>query len=75
MSHCTVLLISWSVCVALDELIDITHKYGLKVLIDEGSYGILFYDFLKGVKAAAIKKLDSSKQPDQEFLSELYTIL
>ncbi|CAH8362617.1 unnamed protein product [Eruca vesicaria subsp. sativa] len=54
-----------------DEFKDITDNYGSKSLIGEGSYGRVFYGVLKSGKAAAIKKLDSSKQPDQEFLSQV----
>lgn len=54
-----------------DELKDITDNYSSKSLIGEGSYGRVFYGVLKNGKAAAIKKLDSSKQPDQEFLSQV----
>ncbi|KAJ4893844.1 Protein kinase superfamily protein [Raphanus sativus] len=54
-----------------DELKDITDNYGSKSLIGEGSYGRVFYGVLRSGKAAAIKKLDSSKQPDQEFLAQV----
>ncbi|KAH0943518.1 hypothetical protein HID58_003155 [Brassica napus] len=54
-----------------DELKDITDNYGSKSLIGEGSYGRVFYGVLKTGNAAAIKKLDSSKQPDQEFLAQV----
>ncbi|CAN6996997.1 unnamed protein product [Brassica oleracea var. botrytis] len=57
-----------------DELKDITDNYSSKSLIGEGSYGRVFYGVLKNGKAAAIKKLDSSKQPDQEFLSQVSTV-
>ncbi|CAH8354681.1 unnamed protein product [Eruca vesicaria subsp. sativa] len=46
-------------------------QQGSKSLIGEGSYGRVFYGVLRSGKAAAIKKLDSSKQPDQEFLSQV----
>lgn len=57
--------------ISADELRDITDNYGGKSLIGEGSYGRVFYGVLKSGKAAAIKKLDSSKQPDQEFLAQV----
>jgi len=41
-------------------------------LIGEGSYGRVYYGFLKNGRAAAIKKLDASKQPDQEFLAQVW---
>ena len=58
-----------------DELKDITDNYGSKSLIGEGSYGRVFYGVLRSGKAAAIKKLDSSKQPDQEFLAQVQMLL
>ncbi|KAF8083191.1 hypothetical protein N665_0789s0010 [Sinapis alba] len=54
-----------------DELSDVTDNYGSKALIGEGSYGRVFHGVLKSGTASAIKKLDSSKQPDQEFLSQI----
>lgn len=60
--------------IPVDELKDITDNYGSKALIGEGSYGRVFYGVLKDGGVAAIKKLDSSKQPDQEFLSQVGVI-
>lgn len=58
--------------ISVDELKDITDNFGSKSLIGEGSYGRVYYGILKsGGKPAAIKKLDSSKQPLQEFLSQV----
>lgn len=57
--------------ISVDELKDITDNFGSKSLIGEGSYGRVYYGTLKSGKAAAIKKLDSSKQPLQEFLSQV----
>ncbi|CAA7051235.1 unnamed protein product [Microthlaspi erraticum] len=54
-----------------DELKDVTDNYGSKSLIGEGSYGRVFYGVLRNGNIAAIKKLDSSKQPDQEFLAQV----
>ncbi|CAN8321185.1 unnamed protein product [Cochlearia groenlandica] len=54
-----------------NELKDITDNYGSKALIGEGSYGRVFRGVLRSGQEAAIKKLDSSKQPDQEFLSQI----
>ncbi|KAF3433873.1 hypothetical protein FNV43_RR24976 [Rhamnella rubrinervis] len=50
---------------------DITHNFGTKALIGGGSYGRVYYGVLKSGLAAAIKKLDSSKQPEQEFLAQI----
>ncbi|KAG2314334.1 hypothetical protein Bca52824_017456 [Brassica carinata] len=54
-----------------DELSDVTDNYGSKALVGEGSYGRVFHGLLKSGTPSAIKKLDSSKQPDQEFLSQI----
>ncbi|KAE8662418.1 Pto-interacting protein 1 [Hibiscus syriacus] len=53
------------------ELKEITDDYGTNSLIGEGSYGRVFYGVLKSRQAAAIKTLDASKQPDDEFLSQV----
>lgn len=57
--------------IPVDELKDITDNFGSKSLIGEGSYGRVYHGVLKNGQAAAIKKLDSSKQPDREFLSQV----
>lgn len=57
--------------IPVDELKDITDTFGTKALIGEGSYGRVYYGVLRSGQAAAIKKLDSSKQPDQEFLAQV----
>ncbi|MBA0605080.1 hypothetical protein Godav_017692 [Gossypium davidsonii] len=54
-----------------DELKEITDNYGANSLIGEGSYGRVYYGVLKSGQHAAIKKLDASKQPDDEFLSQV----
>lgn len=55
----------------MDELKDITDNFGTKALIGEGSYGRVYHGVLRSGPAAAIKKLDSSKQPKQEFLAQV----
>ncbi|XP_073313239.1 pto-interacting protein 1 [Primulina huaijiensis] len=60
--------------ISVDELKDVTDNFGTNSLIGEGSYGRVFYGILKSQRAAAIKKLDSSKQPDQEFLAQVSTV-
>ncbi|KAM5568550.1 pto-interacting protein 1 [Rosa sericea] len=57
--------------IPVDELKDLTDNFGTKALIGEGSYGRVYYGVLKSGPAAAIKKLDASKQPHQEFLSQV----
>jgi pto-interacting protein 1 len=55
-----------------DELKEVTDNFGQDSLIGEGSYGRVYYGVLKSGQAAAIKKLDASKQPDEEFLAQVY---
>lgn len=57
--------------ISFDELKEVTDNFGTKALIGEGSYGRVYYGLLKNGRAAAIKKLDTSKQPDQEFLGQV----
>lgn len=57
--------------IAVDELREITEDFGDKALTGEGTYGRVYYGLLKNGRAAAIKKLDASKQPDQEFLAQV----
>eukprot|EP00262_Sarcandra_glabra_P013237 TRINITY_DN3629_c0_g3_i2.p1 TRINITY_DN3629_c0_g3~~TRINITY_DN3629_c0_g3_i2.p1 ORF type:complete len:364 (-),score=82.59 TRINITY_DN3629_c0_g3_i2:380-1471(-) len=57
--------------ISVDELKDITDNFGMKALIGEGSYGRVYYGVLKTGQATALKKLDASKQPDQEFLAQV----
>ncbi|XP_071937687.1 pto-interacting protein 1-like [Coffea arabica] len=57
--------------IPVDELKDITDNFGTNALIGEGSYGRVYHGVLKSGQAAAIKKLDSSKQPDQDFLEQV----
>lgn len=58
--------------IPLDELKEVTNNFGNNTLIGEGSYGKVFYGVLKNRRAVAIKKLDSNKQPDQEFLAQVW---
>lgn len=60
--------------IPVDELKDITDNFGSKSLIGEGSYGRVYHGVLKSGQAAAVKKLDSSKQPHQEFLAQVLAI-
>jgi len=60
--------------ITVDELKDITDNFGTKALIGEGSYGRVYHGVLKSGRAAAIKKLDSSKQPDREFSAQVRSI-
>ncbi|KAL7098337.1 hypothetical protein ACP275_09G010900 [Erythranthe tilingii] len=55
----------------VDELRTITDNFGLNCLIGEGSYGMVYRAIMKTGQVAAIKKLDSIDQPDQEFLAQV----
>ncbi|KAH9684129.1 protein kinase domain-containing protein [Citrus sinensis] len=57
--------------ISVDELKEKTDNFGTNSLIGEGSYGRVYFGVLRSGRAAAIKKLDSSKQPDQEFLAQV----
>jgi len=57
--------------ISVDELREVTDNFGSNALIGEGSYGRVYYGILKNGRAAAIKKLDASKQPDDEFLAQV----
>ncbi|XP_047307872.1 pto-interacting protein 1-like [Impatiens glandulifera] len=57
--------------ISVDELKEITDNFGTTALIGEGSYGRVYYGLLKNERAAAIKKLDASKQPDDDFLAQV----
>lgn len=56
---------------SLDELNRSTGNFGTKALIGEGSYGRVFYAKLGNDQAAAIKKLDSSQEPDSDFAAQV----
>lgn len=53
------------------ELREVTDNFGSKALIGEGTYGGVFRGVLSDGQAVAIKKLDTSKQPEQEFLAQV----
>ncbi|KAH7516922.1 pto-interacting protein 1 [Ziziphus jujuba] len=57
--------------ISADELKEVTDNFGPNALIGEGSYGRVYYGLLKNGQGAAIKKLDASKQPDEEFLAQV----
>jgi len=56
---------------SLDEIREVTRNYSNESLIGEGSYARVYYGALRNGRKAAIKKLDTSKQPDQEFLAQV----
>lgn len=57
--------------IPVEELKEITDNFGTNALIGEGSYGRVYYGVLKSGEHAAIKKLDASKQPDEEYLAQV----
>lgn len=59
--------------IPLDEMKEITKNFSNDALIGEGSYARVFFGVQKDGQKSAVKKLDSSKQPDQEFLSQVQT--
>jgi pto-interacting protein 1 len=58
---------------SLDELKEKTNNFGSKALIGEGSYGRVYYATLDSGKHIAVKKLDTSAdpEPDNEFLTQV----
>uniref|UniRef100_A0ACD5VMP7 Uncharacterized protein n=1 Tax=Avena sativa TaxID=4498 RepID=A0ACD5VMP7_AVESA len=60
--------------IPLDEMKEITKIFSSDVLIGEGLYARVFFGVLKDGKKSAVKRLDSSKQPDQEFLAQVSAV-
>ncbi|KAG8052144.1 hypothetical protein GUJ93_ZPchr0001g31379 [Zizania palustris] len=60
--------------ISLDEMKEITKNFSNDALIGEGSYSRVFFGVLKDGKKSAVKKLDSIKQPDQEFLLQVSAV-
>ncbi|KAJ7564298.1 hypothetical protein O6H91_02G011700 [Diphasiastrum complanatum] len=56
---------------SIDELRVSTDNFGSKALIGEGSYGRVFYSTLRDGRPMALKKLDTSSQPDEDFLAQV----
>lgn len=61
---------------SLDELKEKTDDFGSKTLVGEGSYGRVYYAILENGKHAAVKKLDTSAdpEPDNEFLAQVSVV-
>uniref|UniRef100_A0A7N0UVA7 non-specific serine/threonine protein kinase n=1 Tax=Kalanchoe fedtschenkoi TaxID=63787 RepID=A0A7N0UVA7_KALFE len=60
--------------ILVDELRDITDNFGNNALTGEGSYGRVYHGTSRNWQAAALKKLDSSKQSDHELLAQVSMI-
>ncbi|CAL4976533.1 unnamed protein product [Urochloa decumbens] len=60
--------------IPLEEMKEITKNFSNDVLIGEGSYARVYFGVLKDGTKSAVKKLDSSKQPDQEFLVQVSAV-
>ncbi|CAN0927611.1 Probable protein kinase At2g41970 [Linum grandiflorum] len=60
--------------ISLEELNRLTDNFGQKSLIGEGSYGRVFYATLSDGVPAAIKKLDTSQEPDTDFTAQLSVV-
>nr|AGT17267.1 pto kinase interactor [Saccharum hybrid cultivar R570] len=57
--------------IPVEEIREATKAFGDEALIGEGSFGRVYFGVLENGRSAAIKKLDSSKQPEQEFLAQV----
>ncbi|PUZ56929.1 hypothetical protein GQ55_5G386100 [Panicum hallii var. hallii] len=60
--------------IPLEEMKEITKNFSNDALIGEGSYARVYFGVLKDGTKSAVKKLDSSKQPDQEFLVQVSAV-
>ncbi|KAJ6795248.1 pto-interacting protein 1-like isoform X2 [Iris pallida] len=57
--------------ISVDDLREVTENFGASTLIGEGSYGRVYSAVLKNGRAAAIKKLDGNRQPEEELLAQV----
>ncbi|URD92260.1 STYKc [Musa troglodytarum] len=57
--------------IPVDELNEITKSFSNEVLVGEGSFARVYHGTLRNGQESAIKKLDRSSQPDQEFLAQV----
>lgn len=57
--------------ISFEELKEVTKNFDADCLIGEGSYGRVYYGVFKSGQTVGIKKLDASKQSDDEFLSQV----
>ncbi|XP_066326726.1 PTI1-like tyrosine-protein kinase 3 [Miscanthus floridulus] len=61
---------------SFDELKEKTDDFGSNALVGEGSYGRVYYAVLENEQHVAVKKLDTSAdpEPDNEFLAQVSTV-
>nr|CAD1821883.1 unnamed protein product [Ananas comosus var. bracteatus] len=57
--------------ISVEEIKEIAKNFSNDALIGEGSYARVYYGVLRNGRKSAVKKLDASKQPDQEFLTQV----
>jgi hypothetical protein len=59
---------------SFDELKEKTDDFGSKALVGEGSYGRVYYAVLENGTHVAVKKLDTSAdpEPDDEFIAQVW---
>ena len=57
--------------IPVDELNEITKSFSNEVLVGEGSFARVYHGTLRTGQESALKKLDTSNQPDQEFLAQV----
>lgn len=57
--------------IPVDEIREVTKGFGDEALIGEGFFSRVYFGVLRNGRSAAVKKLDSNKQPDQEFLAQV----
>nr|CAB3477073.1 unnamed protein product [Digitaria exilis] len=60
--------------IPLEDMREITKNFSNDALIGEGSYARVYFGVLKDGTKSAVKKLDSSKQPDQDFLLQVSAV-
>lgn len=57
--------------ISVDEMKSLTDSFSTKSFIGEGAYCMVYHGVFKNGPHVAIKKLDSSRQPEREFLAQV----
>ncbi|KAK4256535.1 hypothetical protein QN277_006244 [Acacia crassicarpa] len=57
--------------ISVDKMKSLTDNFSTKSFIGEGAYGKVYHGVLENGRHVAIKKLDSSRQPEHEFLAQV----